>query len=819
MSFDYHPREIEQKWQKRWEKEGTFVCQKKEDQKKYYLLEMLPYTSGGIHMGHVRNYTMGDVVARYKRMQGHNVLHPIGFDAFGLPAENAAIEKNIHPREWTYRNIETLRKQLKRLGFSYDWKRELITSDEQYYRWNQWFFLKLYEKGLVYRKKASANWCSHCRTVLANEQVENGRCYRCETPILEKELNQWFFRITQYAEELLADLEDLENWPLTVKKMQTNWIGKSVGLEIKFRLAEDSTEIPVFTTRPDTIFGATYLVLSPEHPLVEKITRRKPEIKPVVEKMRLEAPTRGEIKKEGIPTGSEAINPANEERIPIWIANYVLIQYGTGAIMAVPAHDERDFEFAKKYNLPLRVVVRPSGSNLDEKNIKEAYLEEGKMVNSEQFNGLSSQAARKKMSLWMQKKGIATPKVNYKLRDWCISRQRYWGTPIPMIHCPECGVVPVPEKDLPVVLPWNVKITTRGVSPLSKVSSFVRCKCPQCKQDARRDTDTMDTFVDSSWYFLRYASKRHDKICFDSDEVNYWMPVDQYIGGVEHAILHLLYSRFFTKVLRDLRLIQVGEPFKRLFTQGMVIKDGAKMSKSKGNVVEPEEIIRRYGVDTLRGFILFAAPPQLDLDWKEEGLEGIERFLKRVWKIANELSGASFSGDFREIYRGPQELNQKERILQHQVHKTIKKVSEDIELRFHFNTALASLMELVNFLYQYPDRDALIYQEALSILVLLLSPFTPHICEELWQKMGNEKSLTFHPWPSYREDALKKEEITIVIQINGKLRDKILVSRAMVKEEIENEVLRREKVRRYLQGKGIKKLIWVPHKLVNIVAR
>jgi len=819
MSFDYHPREIERNWQSRWEREGTFVCEKKEGQKKYYLLEMLPYTSGGIHMGHVRNYTMGDVVARYKRMQGYNVLHPIGFDAFGLPGENAAIEKNIHPRQWTYRNIETLRKQLKNLGFSYDWKRELITCDEEYYRWNQWFFLKLYEKGLVYRKKASANWCPHCWTVLANEQVENGCCYRCETPILEKELTQWFFRITRYSDELLADIKNLENWPLTVKKMQINWIGKSVGLEIKFRLAEDSTEIPVFTTRPDTIFGATYLVLSPEHPLVEKITRKNPEIKDVVEKMRVELPTRGEIKKEGIPTKFEAVNPANEERMPIWVANYVLIQYGTGAIMGVPAHDERDFEFAKEYKLPMRVVVRPSGSNPDEKNIKEAYLEEGEMVNSGQFNGLSSDAARKKMSVWMQKKGTAIPKVNYKLRDWCISRQRYWGTPIPMIHCPECGVVPVPEKDLPVVLPLDVKITGRGGSPLNRVSSFVRCSCPQCGRDARRDTDTMDTFVDSSWYFLRYASKRHDEVCFDSDEVDYWMPVDQYIGGVEHAILHLLYSRFFTKVLRDLGLIRVGEPFKRLFTQGMVIKDGAKMSKSKGNVVDPEKIIERYGVDSLRGFILFAAPPQLDLDWKEGRLEGIERFLKRVWKIVNESPGASFSGDFREIYGSPQELNQKEKALQYQVHKTIKKVSEDIELRFHFNTALASLMELVNFLYQYPDKGTLIYQEALGILVLLLSPFTPHICEELWQRMGNKKSLTYHPWPSYREDFLKKEEITIVIQVNGKLRDKILVSRTMGKEQIEKEVLRREKVRRYIEGKALKKLIWVPHKLVNIVAR
>jgi len=828
MISDYRPREIERKWQSFWEKNKIFSCEKRSDEKKYYLLEMFPYTSGTLHMGHIRNYTIGDVLARYKLMQGYNVLHPIGFDAFGLPAENAAIEKNIHPQKWTYQNIKVLEKQLKQLGLSYDWDREVITCDKDYYRWNQWFFLKLYDKGLVYRKKAPANWCPKCRTVLANEQVVDGRCYRCGAEVSQKELTQWFLKITQYADELLEEVESLEDWPSTVKKMQINWIGRSYGMRINFKLWGDSTLIPVFTTRPDTIFGATYLVLSPQHFLVEKILVKNPGIRDAVEKMRKDQLRKGDVEKEGIFSGLWAINPVNEEKIPIWIANYVLMEYGTGAIMAVPAHDERDFEFAKKYNLPIRVVVRPKGSNLDEEAMEKAYVEEGEMVNSAQFDGLSSERGREKISEWMQSRGMATPEVNYKLRDWCISRQRYWGTPIPIIYCERCGVVPVPEEDLPVLLPPDVEITGKGGSPLSKISSFVECRCPQCGREARRETDTMDTFVDSSWYFLRYASKKHNSLPFDSEEVNYWMPVDQYIGGIEHAILHLLYARFFTKALRDLGLIKVGEPFKRLLTQGMVIKDGAKMSKSKGNVVDPGEMIEKFGVDAVRGFILFAAPPEVDLEWKEQGLEGIDRFLKRVWKLVNqELEGSSqwsvvnaqgrvgTKAEFVEIYRSG--LRGEQRQLQWMVHGTIKKVTEDIEHRYHFNTALASLMELVNFLYQFPEKKAPIYQEALSILVLLLSPFTPHICEELWQRMGYEDSIVRQKWPSYGEEFLKKEEVTVVIQVNGKLRDKVRIRAGMEKGEVEKVALQRERIKKYTSGKEIKRVIYVPDKLVNIV--
>jgi len=820
MSSDYEPRKIEKKWQRFWKENKVFSCERS-NKRKYYVLEMFPYTSGTLHMGHIRNYTIGDVLARYKLMQGYNVLHPIGFDAFGLPAENAAIEKNIHPQKWTYDNIRVLERQLKELGLSYDWDREVITCDEDYYRWNQWFFLKFYEMGLVYRKKAPANWCPSCQTVLANEQVVNGRCYRCDTEISQKELTQWFLKITQYADELLEEIENLKNWPSTVKKMQVNWIGRSYGMEINFRLSDDLTPIPVFTTRPDTIFGATYLVLSPQHPLLEKILVRNPGIKDAVERMKKDQLKKGEVEKEGIFSGFWAINPVNQEKIPIWIANYVLMQYGTGAIMAVPAHDERDFEFAKKYGLPIRVVIRPPGSNLNEETMSQAYVEEGEMVNSAQFSGLPSEKGREEISKWMQAKGMATPKVNYKLRDWCISRQRYWGTPIPIIYCEKCGTVPVPEKDLPVLLPSDVKITGKGGSPLSRVSSFVRCRCPRCGAPARRETDTMDTFVDSSWYFLRYASKKHDCLPFDPEEVNYWMPVDQYIGGIEHAILHLLYSRFFIKALRDLGLIKVGEPFKRLLTQGMVIKDGAKMSKSKGNVVDPGEMIERFGVDTVRGFILFAAPPEVDLEWKEQGLEGINRFLRRVWRLVNEELDRSgqekvkVRAEFLEIYRSG--LKGKERILQHMVNKTIKKVTEDIEERYHFNTALSSLMELVNFLYQFPDKGTSVYREALAILVLLLSPFTPHICEELWQRMGYEESVVRQRWPSYREEFLKEDEVTVVIQVNGKLRDKICVQAGMAREEVERLALQQEKIKRYTQEKKIKRIIYVPDRLVNIV--
>jgi len=605
MGPQYKPREIEKKWQRYWEVNKTFSSWVRKDKKKYYLLEMFPYTSGSIHMGHVRNYVIGDVLARYKWMGGFNVLHPIGFDAFGLPAENAAIKNKVHPREWTYRNIKILEGQLKQLGISYDWEREIITCDENYYRWNQWFFIKFYQKGLVYQKDASANWCPTCKTVLANEQVINDRCYRCGELIQQKELTQWFFKITKYADELLEEIKNLTHWSPMVKKMQVNWIGRSEGIEIKFKLAENSKKIPVFTTRPDTIFGATYLVLSPHHPLTEEAGRKNLKIKEEVKRMKGEQLIKGDIEKRGVTSGLWAINPVNEEKIPIWIANYVLMEYGTGAIMAVPAHDERDFEFAKKYGLPIRVVVSPPQWSSDQDNLNEAYVEEGRMVNSAQFNGLSSELAKKKISKWMFEKKMANHKVSYKLRDWCISRQRYWGTPIPIIHCSWCGVVPVPEKDLPVKLPFNIQITGKGGSPLKKTESFVKCLCPECGREAKRETDTMDTFVDSSWYFLRYTSQKDDHIPFDRKEVDYWMPVDQYVGGIEHAILHLLYSRFFIKALRDLGLIGTGEPFGRLLNQGMVIKDGAKMSKSKGNIVNPGQMIKEYGVDTVRGFILF----------------------------------------------------------------------------------------------------------------------------------------------------------------------------------------------------------------------
>jgi len=811
--MEYNPREIEKKWQKYWEEKKTFSSHPC-GEKKYYVLEMFPYTSGSIHIGHVRNYTIGDVIARYKKMRGFNVLHPIGFDAFGLPAENAAIEKGIHPRDWTYRNIDNLRRQLKQLGFSYDWEREVITCEQDYYRWNQWFFLKLYERGLVYQKKAPANWCPTCHTVLANEQVINGYCYRCESPVREKNLNQWFFKITRYAEELLEEVEKLKDWPLTVKKMQINWIGKSEGMEINFELAQNGAKIPVYTTRPDTVFGATYMVLSPSHPLVEEAIRKDPSLQLEVEGMRKEQLIKKEVEKRGIFSGLWAVNPANREKIPIWIANYVLMEYGTGAIMAVPAHDERDFEFALKYNLPIKVVVRPP-DGFNSGKLREAYVGEGEMINSGQFNGIPSQEAREKMSQWMKLKGIGTPRVYYKLRDWCISRQRYWGTPIPMIHCPKCGTVPVPEKDLPVELPFEVEITGKGGSPLRKIPSFLECRCPECGGKAKRETDTMDTFVDSSWYFLRYASIKRNGLPFDPREVNYWMPVDQYIGGIEHAVLHLLYSRFFTKVLRDLGLIKIKEPFTRLLTQGMVVKDGAKMSKSKGNVVDPQEIIDRYGVDTLRGFILFAAPPEADLEWKQEGLEGINRFLVRVWKLVTENKIEGWKDEWQEIYSEGKTGEENE--LQRMVNKTIKKVSQDIERRFHFNTALASLMELVNFLYQYPCKNSSLFREAVQILILLLYPFTPHISQELAEKMGYREDLSSYPWPEYKESLLEKKKLTFVVQINGKVRDRLIVSSEEKREEIEKMVLNRERVKKYTQGKIVKKIVYVPNKLINIV--
>ncbi|MCM8761992.1 MAG: leucine--tRNA ligase [Candidatus Omnitrophica bacterium] len=651
----YNFREIEEKWQKRWEEEEIYRAKFLSDKKKFYVLEMFPYTSAQIHMGHVRNYTIGDVISRFFMMNGFNVLHPIGYDAFGMPAENAAIKQKIHPKDWTYKNIETIRKQLKKLGISYCWEREVITCDSDYYRWNQYFFLQFYKKGLVYKKLSPANWCPSCKTVLANEQVVDGVCWRCGLEVEQKELSQWFVKITEYAEKLL-DFSGIKNWPERVIIMQKNWIGKSYGTEVHFTIPELNKELIVFTTRPDTLFGATYVVLSPRHPMVQDILK-KGRLKSEIEKFLLKVKGQGltveatiKMEKEGIYTGFDAINPVNNEKIPVWIGNYVLMEYGTGAIMAVPAHDQRDFEFAQKYKLPVKIVIKnPEWNGIPEK-LEAAYEGEGKMINSGQFNGLSNREFMEVITEYLTEQGKGRKAICYSLRDWCISRQRYWGTPIPIIYCKNCGTVPVPEKNLPVTLPYNVNITGQGESPLKNLPEFFHCKCPQCGGDAERETDTMDTFMDSSWYFLRYASGDIKDKPFDKEEVNYWMPVDQYIGGIEHAILHLLYSRFFIKVLNDLGYVNFKEPFKNLLCQGMVIKDGAKMSKSKGNVVDPDDMIKTYGVDTLRLFILFAAPPELDLEWSEKGIEGTWRFINRVWNLnSNILSYESQGTDTGDI--------------------------------------------------------------------------------------------------------------------------------------------------------------------------
>ena len=691
----YDPQQVETKWQKFWEEKRVFEVDEDPHKPKYYLLEMFPYPSGRLHMGHIRNYSIGDVLARYKRMQGFNVLHPMGWDAFGLPAENAAIEHGVHPAKWTYENIAYMKKQLKRMGFSYDWRREIATCDPSYYKWEQLFFIKMYERGLAYRSFSEVNWCPGCETVLANEQVVNGRCWRCGSEVGKKELQGWFLKITAYAEELLRDCEKLlGGWPEKVITMQKNWIGRSEGLEVDFPLEGREGSIRIFTTRPDTIFGVTFMVLAPEHPLVEELVRgteRETEVREFVRRVKRQSVTvrsSEEVEKEGVFLGAYCINPLNGERIPVWTANFVLMEYGTGAIMAVPAHDQRDFEFAKKYGLPIKVVIRPKDRELRAEDLSEAYTGDGIMVNSGAFDGMSNREAMRKISDLVEARGIGKRTVNYRLRDWGISRQRYWGAPIPIIYCPSCGPVPVPEEELPVQLPLEVEITGKGGSPLAQVEAFVSARCPRCGGPGRRETDTMDTFVESSWYFLRYCSPQREEGPFD-ERVKYWMPVDQYIGGVEHAVLHLLYARFFTKVLRDLGYLEFDEPFSRLLTQGMVIKDGAKMSKSRGNVVDPDDMIARYGADTTRLFILFAAPPEKDLDWKEEGVEGCFRFLNRLWRLFYEVEPKlkGESGGFREDGE-----------FRRRIHMARKKVTEDIE-RFHFNTAIAHLMEWVNYLY------------------------------------------------------------------------------------------------------------------------
>ncbi|MCL6472032.1 MAG: leucine--tRNA ligase [Firmicutes bacterium] len=823
MTERYNHKEIEEKWQKAWEEGDIFRTYEDPLKPEKYILEMFPYPSGELHMGHVRNYSIGDVVARYNKMRGYNILHPIGYDAFGLPAENAAIARGIHPAQWTFSNIENMRKQLKQLGLSYDWSREVVTANPDYYRWGQWLFLKFYERGLAYRKKAQVNWCPSCETVLANEQVEAGRCWRCGSIAELRDLEQWFFKITDYAERLLNDLELLTGWPERVRIMQRNWIGRSEGAYVDFKVKGSDKIITVFTTRPDTLYGATFFLLAPEHPIVNELvkgTDYEAGAKEFRQKVAAETEidrTSAEKEKNGYFTGAYVINPVNGEEIPVYLADYVLMGYGTGAVMAVPAHDQRDFEFATKYGLPIKVVIEPAGEKLNPTMMAQAYEGEGVMVNSGPFNGTPQTEGIKKVTEYLENKGVGRAAVNYRLRDWLISRQRYWGNPIPIVYCERCGIVPVPEADLPVILPEDVEITGKGGSPLGKVESFVNTTCPHCDGPARRETDTMDTFFDSSWYFLRYCSPHEDKLPFDKDAVDYWMPVDQYIGGIEHAVLHLLYSRFFTKVLYDMGLLSVVEPFTNLLTQGMVIKDGAKMSKSKGNVVDPGMIIDKYGADTARLFILFAAPPEKELEWSDRGVEGSYRFLNRVWRLVLE------NKDFIAGTPAVESLDSDSaaRDLRSLVHRTIRRVTADIE-RFSFNTAISAIMELVNAMYKYNDKDkkhAGVIKEAIDNLILMLSPFAPHIAEELWSNLGNRESVYLQAWPKYDPELAKTEEVTLVVQVNGKVRDKITVAADISEDEMKKVALESERVLAHVGDKHVKNIFIVPGKLVNIVVK
>jgi leucyl-tRNA synthetase len=862
MDEKYTPEAIETKWQKKWEAWSLFKATEDPGQPKYYLLEMFPYPSGKIHMGHVRNYSIGDVVARYKRMRGFNVLHPMGWDAFGMPAENAAIANRTHPAKWTYANIATMRAQLKRLGFSYDWDRELATCKPEYYRWEQWLFLQMYQKGLAYRKESFVNWCEDCQTVLANEQVEAGLCWRCGRQVRQKQLWQWFFKITDYAEDLLLYCEKLPGWPEKVITMQKNWIGKSIGAQINFAVENQDASIPVFTTRQDTVFGATFMVLAPEHPLTTKLSRgtaQQKEVDDFVEKISLQDRSPRSIEdyeKEGVFTGAYCLNPLSGRRIPVYTANFALMEYGTGAVMAVPAHDQRDFDFAKKYGLDIIVVVQPEDAVLDGHTLTEAYAGEGVMINSGRFNGIGNLKAKDEIAQYLEKNGVGRRSVSFRLRDWGISRQRYWGAPIPMIHCDHCGIVPVPEKDLPVVLPEDANMLEDGKSPLPVLENFIHATCPRCGSSmARRETDTMDTFVESSWYFERYCSPQWDTGMFDTGAVNYWMPVDQYIGGVEHAILHLLYSRFYTRVLNDQGLVKFKEPFTNLLTQGMVCKETVmcpthgfllpeevdgdrdyrlckrcgkpvtvgrveKMSKSKKNVIDPNILLDKYGADTTRFFCLFAAPPERDLEWSEQGVEGGFRFLNRVWRLAAAVMEAI--KDAKPFDGNSDDLDDVLREVYRKTHQTIYKVTKDIEDRFHFNTAISAVMELSNTLsgvdLQRKHSQLLpVMRFAMESLTLLLSPIVPHFAEELWEALGNQSSVLLAAWPQYREDALETDELLIVVQVNGKLRSRFRVSADTDESTIREIALKDERVDKFIGGKKIRKVIVVKNKLVNIV--
>ncbi|BCS96134.1 leucine--tRNA ligase [Desulfoluna limicola] len=861
MEDKYLPDSIESKWQQRWAEDGSFRVVEDPEKEKYYLLEMFPYPSGNIHMGHVRNYTIGDVVARYKKMRGFNVLHPMGWDAFGMPAENAAIDNNTHPAAWTYANIDTMRSQLKRIGLSYDWDREIATCTPEYYRWEQWLFIQMVEKGMAYRKESYVNWCESCHTVLANEQVENDCCWRCGETVQQKKLWQWFFRITDYADDLLVHCDKLGGWPDSVTTMQKNWIGKSVGSEVVFEVDGFDETLSVFTTRPDTLFGATFMCLAPEHPMVAQLSKGTDQEGPVgdfvdrILKQDRSSKAVESYEKEGVFTGAHCINPLTGSKMPIYAANFALMEYGTGAVMSVPAHDQRDFDFARKYGLDVKVVVSPEGETLDGATLTEAYAGTGKMVNSGSFDGMDNVAAKEAITDFLDERGIGKKTISFRLRDWGVSRQRYWGTPIPMIHCDACGAVPVPEEDLPIVLPEDAQLLESGGSPLGTLDYFKKTTCPKCgNTEARRDTDTMDTFVESSWYFARYCCPDYTEGMVDKERVAYWMPVDQYIGGVEHAILHLLYSRYFTRVMRDLDLVDFKEPFTRLLTQGMVTKetltcpnhkwvfpidtekaeDGSvscklcgspvdvgrviKMSKSKKNVIDPNVLLGRYGADTTRLFCLFAAPPEKDLEWNDESVEGCFKFIGRVWRIiSGRLEG--FAGV--DAYHGPAgELSGKSRELYTKINATIKKVTDDVEGKFHFNTAISAVMELVNSMYAV-DADASlrvdVMRRAAETVLLLLNPVAPHFTEELWEKLSDKGLLMEQPWPEYREDALVSDEVLIVVQVNGKLRSKFQVPAGASKDEVQELAMADESVKKFIEGKAIRKVIVVPGKLVNIV--
>lgn len=866
MENRYNPRTIESKWQKIWEESEIFKVTEDPEREKYYLMEMFPYPSGKIHMGHVRNYTIGDVVARYKRMKGFNVLHPMGWDAFGMPAENAAIANDTHPAAWTYENIDAMRAQLKRMGFSYDWDREIATCRPEYYRWEQWLFLKMYEKKLAYRKESFVNWCDTCRTVLANEQVEAGMCWRCGKQVRQKKLWQWFFRITEDAEDLLAHCDKLPGWPDKVITMQKNWIGKSVGAEIRFSIENPPDDvdqgITVFTTRQDTVFGATFMCLAPEHPLVAKLSKgtdQEQSVAEFVSRIALQDRSSRAVEtyeKEGVFTGAWCINPLSGRRMPIWAANFALMEYGTGAVMSVPAHDQRDFDFARKYGLDIVVVVKPDNGQVDGRQMTEAYTGDGIMINSGQFDGIENSRALDDIASWLVENEIGKKTVSFRIRDWGISRQRYWGAPIPMIHCESCGIVPVPEEDLPIVLPEDADLLEGGKSPLSELDYFAVVRCPRCgRSDARRETDTMDTFVESSWYFERYCSPACDDGIFDKAAVDYWMPVDQYIGGVEHAVLHLLYSRYFTRVLKDMDLVKYKEPFTRLLTQGMVCQETVtcpehgflfpeevtgsgddractrcgspvvvgrveKMSKSKKNVVDPNILLEKYGADTTRLFCLFAAPPERDLEWKEQGVEGGYRFLNRVWRCTyswiEEIAGCDpYSGNISELEVNLRDLYKK-------VHETIKKVGKDIENRFHFNTAISAIMELVNAMHQIEyesgnEHKSAVMRLAVETTALLLSPIVPHYAEEIWQALDHDSSILLETWPDYKEEALVRDDLLIVVQVNGKLRGRFNAAAGTSDADLKATALANDHIRKFIGEKPVKKIIVIKGKLVNIV--